>query len=666
MREIQQAIRCFEPRPRAPLLRWCREHVVTDKGRPFDHGAYPHLGAPGGPCWAYDDPRVRTIWLMWATRLGKSFFAQCCLLHTADCQPGPMLFASVDEKLAEEVTARTYKMLERCKPLKDQLKPEKLRPDNRIDLRHCQVHVAWSRSSSTLADKSIRVGHANEIDKWVHQSTSKEADPLKLFENRFKDHPNCKKICEGTPTIKKQSRIERGLLSSTNCHYWVPCPHCGRYQRLVMGSGKPDEPGIVWDKAMSKRSDPDLARRTARYRCAHCPTPILDHHRASMMRQGVWVPEGCGVDDAKARSAVMRCAGSDCASHNRPAVAAHVLDYLTGEQVRNGADAGYQLSSLYALSLSWGDIAAEFVRVHRRQTELHDFINSWLGETFEPRSGKTLPEQLGEKIGTQIPRGVVPNWARFLTVGADRQAADGGFYVFAVLAHGEAERCHLVEYGLSGNGEELLQEVLMGSYPFQDGDGALRPMLAFVDSGHATKEVYDFCRGKQGIYPCKGVDSSIGGESYRVSVLGAVRSKRQRRAILSGAGLNLVLVFTDYWETDLADRLDNRQPCEPGGFGLCAGAGSDLEFCEQLCNSVQADVIDKRGEPKLLWVKKDAEAPNDFRDAVRYGSCAAKVFLDDRGGRLPLRRSTGTAAAPRASGAPTSGMTRPDGRPWLL
>ena len=88
---------CFmrvpRPFPQTRMLNWSITHIVNDQGRPYDHYAYPHLAAPGGPMDAFDDPHIRTISEQFATRLGKTFFGLCGLLYYADRDPSPMLLA---------------------------------------------------------------------------------------------------------------------------------------------------------------------------------------------------------------------------------------------------------------------------------------------------------------------------------------------------------------------------------------------------------------------------------------------------------------------------------------------------------------------------------------------------------------------------------------------
>lgn len=366
----------FAPRPHVRTLDWAVSYARNEFGDPYSHSTYPHIGAPGGPFDAVDCSQYFTVWLQWASRLGKTFLAQVAAMKIAHTNPCPMMFASVDEKLATEVTARTYKMLELCRPLRENLLPKNRRRQNFVDLRDCRMSIAWSRSVSTLADKPVKFGHANEVDKWEQTSTSTEADPLKLFSDRFKQFPIYKRIIESTPAMKQSSRVERGRLGSTNCSFWVPCPHCGKYQVLKMEH-------LTWDKHDGK-SDKTVALQTARYVCPNCSGAILDNHRGQMMRGGVWIPEGCGCDDEWAR---------ECAKAWRETGAPHWQGWkdspwTTGTPLRDGRDAGYHLSSLYALARTWGEIAEEWVGCQRSPQNLRNFVNQWLAETWTTRESQ--------------------------------------------------------------------------------------------------------------------------------------------------------------------------------------------------------------------------------------------------------------------------------------
>lgn len=643
----RRAFTAFTPRPSRRLIQWACDYVVTDQGSPYDPQAYPHHGAPGGPCDALDFVGASTVWLQWASRLGKTFLGQAAMMRQATCSPCPMMFASSDQKLAVEVTARTYRMLERCEPLKGELRCKTRRKQDCVELLYCRQYIAWARSVSTLADKAVQFGHANEIDKWERTTTSKEADPLKLFTDRFKEFPVHKRVMESTPSIKGKSRIERGMLQSTNCRYWVPCPFCKRYQVLRMGNGT--EPGgIVWDKRDGKH-DKELARLTARYICKHCERPISSDYRGRMMRLGVWCPEGCTVNDDWA---------AEIATEWRKETAMwrgwEDSPWIIGKPLRDGKDAGYQLSSLYALQLTWGDIAAEHVECHSRPVLMQNFVNQWLGETWEVTKNKTDWEQLGEKcINQKLPRGIVPKWASMLTVGVDRQEDK---FPWVVEAWGPERTSATIAYGEAESLEEIYLSVINQQWAHEDGGASLPVSFTLCDSGYKPDGVYEFCvrcsRGGVQVWPCKGSNHALDAD-YRMSKLGPNTSM---------PGMVLFHVDTIRSQLWIDRQLSSLGPTDAGGYSLYKGTlGEHQDFLEQITNDSAVDDLDGRNNVRQNWERANTNIPNDFRDCRRYAYVAMLIATSGR--PIAPRSKAMEAPAPRRA-VVSGGATRPDGRAW--
>lgn len=646
---------------------------MNNEKKPYDHGAYPHHGAPGGPMDAWDCNSVREISLQWGTRLGKTFFAQVAMLWTAANDPAPMMHANTSESVCLEVIERTYMMVA-LRPRLEALMAKRPadRRQNMMEFRGCRLIGAWSKSVSTLADKNVKNGHAGEIDKWVHPSTSKEAHPLELFSDRFKDYWATRKVIyESTPTVKGQSPIEDRLQAGTNCRFHVPCRHCRRYQVL-------DWKRVKYEKPASGRLDPALAYRTACYECRHCEAALLSSDRNWMIRRGVWCPQGCEVDDAEAMKAAearmlqgpagIRAAGDDGAGVARrekwpPKWQGWASSpWIKGTPYRDGPEASYQLSSLYALSLpTWGDIAKEWVKSIIRVGKLRNFINQWLAETWEPRKTKSTVEQVAERLGTTRPARLVPAWARFLTLTVDRQAADGGFVKWVVMAHGPEERSAVVAYGICSPQDpaqlpegvaplselEQVQKIAWDvEYPAEDGGPPFRCSIAAVDSGWNTRQTYEFCNARDRWFALKGDGGHLGDKLYEVTTL--------KEGVRSGAvGQVLIKVGTEVWEEDLDDRLHNSEKTAdtPGCLSLCEEAAKDWGFMDELLNGVLGDAKDRKGELKNQWKKKNENDPNDYRDAVRYGECLGRAWLDANDGAYPARaglRQPERAAAPAA------------------
>ena len=438
------------------------------------------------------------------------------------------------------------------------------------------------------------------------EATSTEGEPVSRFRKRGAEFPDRKFLLESTPSIAGRSAIETGRQQSTDHRYHVPCPHCVKFQTLEFGDGS--GPGMIhWEKTPNGQDDRGLARRTAHYVCLHCEGRIDDIHRPWMMNKGVWVPKGCTVDHEKAMEARQ--------------LPADDMSWLIGTPVNWGSDYGSQISVFYALFHGWGDIVDDFLSKCKKPKTLQQWVNEDKGETWEVKRTKTTPEKVGERLKVETPRGVVPKWVKFLTCTMDRQAADGSFVKWVVVGHGENEKSHVVDYGAAKTLDETWATAARRQFPRTGGGLAVTPILCAVDSGWDTKKTYDFCNGKHNVFACKGSSTDMAGKPFRLAEV----EKGDHE------GQILFTVNTDYWESDLQAALDERLPGEFGSMSLCSEAEKDIEFLTELCNGVISDSMDSRNNAKLLWVRKDENIPNDWRDAIRYGKALAKL-VEESGG----------------------------------
>lgn len=619
------ATKFLRPHEQIASKEWLPKYVTMPKGTetsglPFSLAAYPHVD---GVLEAFDSSRTRQIVLQWASRLGKTTTALSLIAKVAGTNPRNMMFAGPTKDAAGRVVgSRLYPILASTEGVRQQLPPEARRSKLHVKLEACQVFVGWSGSETSLADVGAFFGHASEIDKW-DGSASDEGDSLKLFVNRFKGFPDHKIIFESTPTIKGRSRIEKMMSESNQHRRYVPCPHCGEFQTLVKGvEGKPG--GFAWEHPATGQSDAELAFATAYYVCKFCEKKIENHHRTVMLRRGVWVPDGCTIT----------------ADGN-----------IHGKARRHGSDTvGFgPLASWYALTETWGSFPRRWILAQKRPKDLQDVVNSYMGETWEVRRSKSTPELVGERLKTDIKRRLLPTWTRLLTVTVDQQAADGGFRVWGVMAHGLDGRAHLVDYGYTYSLQEIWDNQIRNPFVHADGGNPMLPHAAAVDSGWDTKKTYDFCNNHAGLLAIKGSSTDMAGMPYRLSEVDRGEN----------AGQQLLMVNTDFWETDLQARLDERLPDDAESLSLAAGLEEDTELLEQLCNGTIADKIDQRGNAKLMWVKKNENEPNDLRDVVRYGLALAQAYASENGG-VPPRSGIYTQGKTIVN----QGTQRPDGRNW--
>jgi phage terminase large subunit GpA-like protein len=647
----------FTPRPHTRHLIWCMRNSRDKDGRPYSHEDYSHHGNPGGPLDAMDDPSVRRVVLQWGTRLGKTHIGQCCAQKKADEEPGDMMFVSSVEKLAKECIERTEKMCRHSPVMRQKLLPENEQRDDLLRFTDCVMFVGWSQSVSTIADKECEFGHAGEVSKWIQKGVkskkAEEADPLNLFLDRFKNRPHHKVILEGSPTNKGTCRIEARRLRSTNCRFEVPCPHCSRYQVLEFDQ-------IKWSKLANGRSDTELARKTAYYECRHCKKQILDYHRPIMFRAGVWCPEGCRVKDRQAKKVIEafyrsleQAAGGD-GQTLKPAYewkGWKKASWIEGEPARDGPDAGYHLSSLYALSLTWGDIAAEFLSCLGKAQSLRNFKTGWLANTWSLEQRETTAEQLGKRLISDRWRHLeVPADCVLITAAADKQL---DHYKYVIEAWATGQRPHVIDYGRADAKEDVI-----GAFnrSFRRGDGQqLRIRLALVDRGFRPKEVEDLCRLliKAGVptIQCHGSTTSLK-TSFR---------KKRMGDDTATPGALAVEVDTQTTQDWIEQQLYDIDRGADGSLSIYQAAFEHHEeFLEELLN--QRPELSSGGD-RESWNKKDPSIGDDFRDGVRYNGAAYLVLT--KGKDLPPPKAPDSSSRRPFPGKrkATSPIERPGG--WL-
>tara|TARA_R100000808_G_scaffold24931_1_gene59495 strand:- start:23809 stop:25836 length:2028 start_codon:yes stop_codon:yes gene_type:complete len=634
----------FEPEAKHRHARWCVEHLVTDVGRAYDPASYPHNSAPGGPADMLDDIHCRTITLQFGTRLGKTFFSQGALLYFADTDACPMMVATETEKqLKKKFVHRLYKMINNMPQVQSRLihKNKRDQASDLVEFRRCQIVGAWAGSPGTLGDENIRVGVANELDKpgWEGVSTSREGSPIKLFDERFKDFWSYRKqIYESTPTVRGKSRIESRRVRGTNCRYFVPCPHCGKYQPIRFGERDErgelvdDRPGrLEFEKHPSGRWDQAHARRTAHYVCVsgECD-PILDHHRPEMLRHGVWVPEGCTAIDDKARAAAEHWYEDMIANYSDDGDELwhgwENADWIEGP-TPDDENASYHLPSLCALSLGWGDVAAEYVSCLKKPTEMHNFKNGWLAETVEIRQHTTTWEDLGGRFIAPQFQAVIPEWATYVVAAVDRQKV---FLPYGVFAYGPEYRHQCIEYGDMDHVTEVEHLILDRTFEREDDRPGQKPCFCLIDDGfRPDSAVTDFCLKmvkdkKFQCWPCKGSNKALDSD-FKLAVLG----KNTRTP-----GMHLYWIDTIRTQRWVEGILHTVMPGDAGAGSIHHGTVAEhQDILEQLLNDTSILENDSNNNERESWRRVNTDIPNDYRDIWRYGYIA--ILAATRG--APIR-----------------------------
>lgn len=401
---------------------------------------------------AVSDPSIETVVVMSSAQVGKTEIINNVIGFHIHQDPAPILLVQPTIEMAETWSKdRLAPMLRDTPALKGLVKDPRSR-DSGNTLRQKQfpggqIAMAGANSAASLSSRPVRLVLLDEIDRYP-PSAGTEGDPVKLAVKRSTTFWNRKVILTSTPTTKGASRIEAAWEESDQRIYEVPCPVCGGFQVLLWG-------GIKFDR--DEKGKP----LNVRYECEHCRAQLTEPDKHRMIRNGRWVI-------------------------TRPWI----------ERI-----AGFHVNELYSPWSTWGSIVENFLEAKKRPETLRVWVNTSLGESWE-EEGLTVDDvALGGRredygIGDPLPEGVL-----LLTAGVDvhDDRLEGTAWGFGI-----GEESWVVQHSVfRGNPETSLQvwrdldDWLLKTWPHENGN-TLRIASTCVDSGgHATQQVYDFCRKRE-------------------------------------------------------------------------------------------------------------------------------------------------------------------------
>ena len=404
---------------------------------------------------AVSDPNIREIWVMKSAQIGWTEILGNVVGFHIDQDPSPILLVQPTLEMGEAWSKdRLAPMLRDSPCFAGKVKDARSR-DSGNTLLHKQfpgghITIAGANSPAGLASRPIRVVLFDEVDRFP-VSAAAEGDPISLGRKRSTTFWNRIMMAGSTPTIKGKSRIEAGFESSDKRYYYVPCPHCDGFQRLIWAQ-------VKWT------DDP----KSAAYACEHCGTLITDDYKHEMLQKGEW-------RSSKPSSGI----------------------------------AGFHISELYSPWVTWVEMVESFFEAKKLPETLQTWINTSLGETWEEAGTTVEPGSLLERRGqydeTNIPSGVL-----LLTAGCDTQ--DDRIEV-QLNGWGIDEENWIIQQKVfrgDPDSSELWHEVdqyLMQTFTTEDGR-QLRINATAIDSGgHHTQSVYKFVvsRKQRRVWAVKGI-----------------------------------------------------------------------------------------------------------------------------------------------------------------
>ena len=530
---------------------------------------------------------VQEVCVMFAAQMGKSEAGNNWIGYIIDNEPGPMMCVQPTTDMAKRFSRqRIAPMLLETPALSQKISENRSRDDaNTINVKEFAggvLVISGANSAASLRSMPVRYLFLDEIDAYP-LDVDGEGDPVTLAEKRTATYSRRKVLKVSTPTTKGISRIESAYDASNACRYHVPCPHCGEFQELEWGAGKPH--GIKWGRLPDESPD----YHAVHYVCKHCGGEIEEQSKTTMLAGGQWV--------------------------------------ATKESTRPGRITGYHLNALYAPLgwLGWADLVAQWhlATLAAKQGDVSKtktFVNTVLAETWEEQGDRIATHELARRA-EDYPLGIVPIGGLMLTMGVDVQ---GNRLECRTWAWGRGQESWLVQRELI-YGDPALEESQPGSpwavlterrkTPVIHASGVeLSVAACAIDTGgHHTQQVYAYVRAHQ-VLAVKG--ASIKGKSLLSKPTDIDVTWRGQRI---PRGVKLWLVGTDIAKGLIYGRLRIDQP-GPGYVHLPKELTGTDEF-EQLTAERLVTRYNK-GFSRMEWIKPPGRR-NEALDCYVYALAAA-------------------------------------------
>lgn len=565
---INRAMQRFKPPVRMNVSEWADSFRIIGAANATP-GRWKTDNAPyqREPMDCMSDRKTRRVSLMWSAQVGKTESANNVIGYYIGQNPMSIMLMQPTQS-----DLKTWQETKLTPLLNDtnQLKAVVAKPRGRDGVNNQLMKsypggflmFSWSGSANTMRGRSAPIIICDEVDGY---SMTEEGDPVQLLHQRSATFGDKSKLFEiSTPTIKGFSRIEKAFNAGDQRYFYVPCPHCGEYQRFKWSQ-------VQWGKDEEGNHLP----HTALYYCEHCGVGIEDKYKFGMLQKGEW----------RAKKPFM-------------------------------GHASFHLNEMYSPWRTWAQIAQSFLDKKAAGDE-QSFINVSLAETWE-EVGEIIDEselmKRREEYAAEVPAG-----ACVLTAGVDVQPDRLEIEVVGWGIHEESWSVDFVV--LPGDPDDFgehsvwnaLDDYLDRRFMHESGV-ELSIMASCIDSGGAnTQSVYKYCSKRKTArrFAIKG-QGGVG-----IPIVSAAKKKKSGKKTRP---VDLYMVGTDQSKTLLYRRLEK----EVGTAGSCHFPAhySDTYFEQLTAEKCITRYV--KGHPKQEWVK--IRPRNEALDCRNYAYAALLIM----------------------------------------
>lgn len=353
--------------------------------------------------------------------------------------------------------------------------------------------------------------------------------------------------CEGILALYNRGDRRRWQWPCTHCWSWFE----GKFEHLSWDTDK--------DKTNLEKSE------TVRMVCPHCGTEIHPDERFEMQQWGMWVPEGCTVNDK----------GQMVGTPPRSKFASYWL---------RGVAAAF--ATWQKLVNTYLDAEDEYARTYSEEA-LKKFWNNDMGQPYIPKSVESMrvPEVLKART-EEIEPMTVPMDVRFLMGTVDVQNNRFSVQITGIMPGAPFDTCVIDRFEitkskrLDDDGDPLMTQpptyledwdlitelVINAEYPLADGSGRMmRVKIVGCDSGGAagsTNNAYDYYRRlrKQNLHGRFVLLKGDPKASNPRTRLGLPDSQRKDNKSAARGDIPVLFINSNVMKDSLNGRLDCLEP----------------------------------------------------------------------------------------------------------
>lgn len=585
-RYIKDALEYLSPPEDIEVSEWAEKYRIVDSKTSAEPGPWNNDRTPylKGIMDEFTNYETEEIIFVKPTQVGGTEAMLNMLGYVIQQDPSPTEIVYPTETIAESISdKRVRPMILSSEPLKKKFDTNS--PMLELNFSDMFIKIVGGNSPVGVASFAMKYLFIDEMDKFPGAS-KKEADPISLAKERSKTFRNRKIFETSTPTLRTGHIWKAKESADAEKHYFIPCPHCGKFIELKFSNLK--WPGkkrdlvdaygadAIKEQLEELKDDPDGEGLSdtdraefAFYVCQECGSAITDQQKQQAVKRGRW-------ETVKQRARFVK---KVC----------------------------FWINTLYSPFVRFSEIALEFLKSKDDPEKFQNFVNSWLAEPWEDTKLKTSKELVLERQ-TELPAYVVPDWAKLITGGVDIQEncvywtirAWGDYITSQNIAHGQA-------YSLND-----VEPIMNMEFQTESGEVAI-VNLCLVDSGYNTDDVYDFCAlNADWALPSKGASNPMQ-THFKLSSVNKTSSKAY--------GMTLVIVDGGKYKDMIASRM--RKPNGRGSWMVYKGC--DEEYAEQVTAEHKINV---RSGNKVHqeWVQKESHNDNHYLDAEVYSLAAADTL----------------------------------------